>query len=114
MWKRGLATVTEEDVGSLIKNLEGFGGWGNGRETRERAARELGLHGGEEAVLPLIEAYANCEIYHGSPIWPWNSHPAEYSHKNVYARSLLNVVIRSIEEQIVELGFGDSVKVELS
>ncbi len=108
MGKRGLATVTEEDVGSLIKDLEGFGGWGKGRKTRERAARKLGLHGGEEAVLPLIEAFAN---NHGSPIWPWSSH--ERGYEAVYARSLLNVVIRSIEEQIVELGFGDSVEVEL-
>ena len=102
------ANVTKEDVRSLIEDLEGSGGWGKGRKTREKAAMKLGLHGGEEAVLPLIEAFAT---NHHAPIWPWSSH--ERGYEGVYARSLLNVVIRSIEEQIVELGFGDSVKVEL-
>ena len=103
-----LAIVTEEEVESLIENLDGSGGWGKGRKTREIAARKLGLHGGEEAILPLIEAFAN---NHHAPIWPWSSHNRGY--ESVYSRSLLNVVIRSIEEQIVELGFGDSVKVKL-
>ncbi len=108
MGEWALAIVTEEDVESLIEDLEGSGGWGKGRKTREKAARKLGLHGGEEAVLPLIEAFAN---NHTAPLWPWSTHGRGY--EAVYSRSLLNVVIRSIKEQIAELGFGDSVKVEV-
>ena len=100
--------MAKEDVKSLIEDLEGSGGWGKGRKTREKAAMKLGLHGGEEAVLPLIEAFAT---NHHAPIWPWSSHDRGY--ESVYSRSLLNVVIRSIEEQIVLLGFEDTVKVEL-
>ena len=59
MGEWALAIVTEEDVESLIEDLKGSGGWGKGRKTREKAARKLGLNGGEEAVLPLIEAFAN-------------------------------------------------------
>ena len=102
-----LAIVTGEDVKSLIEDLEGSGGWGKGRKTREKAAMKLGLHGGEEAVLPLIEAFAT--NHHA----PSGLGALMFRADGRIWRSLLNVVIRSIEEQIVLLGFGDTVKVVL-
>ena len=95
-----------EEVDSLIEKLKGTGGWGNGRRTREAAARQLAVIGVEEAVFPLMDAYANT---HHAPLWQ----SFEGGPQSIYERALFTVVIRNIHHRLVELGYGEFITIQI-